>query len=265
MSARLRRRPAAAGFTMVELLVAMTLGLLLTIVIGQVFLTSKESYRTTEDLSRLQENARFAVSALTRIVRMAAFSTDPNAIKSAVFPLATAPALAGVNGAGTAADEITVRYQGSGAPAADDTILDCHGNAVKGGDLAVGRYYLAAGADGASALFCDNTGTVLPVGTPTGPVELASGVENMQVLYGEDAKPTPDGTANRYVDPSAAGFSFDRVVSLRFALLVRSTNEVAASTDTRTYNLLGTVFDPVNDRRLRRVFTATITLRNRAP
>jgi type IV pilus assembly protein PilW len=245
---------------MVELLVSMTLGLLLTIVIGQVFLASKESYRTTEDLSRLQENARFAVSAMTRVVRMAAFTTDPNAVKSAVFPLATAPALTGANGASSAPDEITVRYQGSGDPA-DDTILDCHGNAIKGGDLAVARYYLAAGADGANALFCDNTGTV-GVGITTGPVELASGVENVQILYGEDTD--ADGTANRYVTRADVG-NLDNVVSLRFALLVRSTNEVAASTDTRTYNLLGTVFDPVDDRRLRRVFTATIALRNRVP
>jgi type IV pilus modification protein PilV len=49
------RSSLQAGFTMIEMLIAMTLGLLLVIVIGQVFVTSKESYRTTEDLSRLQE------------------------------------------------------------------------------------------------------------------------------------------------------------------------------------------------------------------
>ena len=40
MSARAMRQ---AGFTLVEMMVAMTLGLLLVVVIGQVFVTSKES------------------------------------------------------------------------------------------------------------------------------------------------------------------------------------------------------------------------------
>jgi type IV pilus assembly protein PilW len=58
---------------------------------------------------------------------------------------------------------------------------------------------------------------------------------------------------------------YEKVVSVRLMLLVRSANEVAASVNSNTYDLLGTVFDPVDDRRLRRVYTATITLRNRAP
>ena len=257
-------RPALhAGFTMVELLVAMTLGLLLTVVIGQVFVTSKESYRTTEDLSRLQENARFAASQMSRIVRMTSFVSDPLGNRATIFPAGTL-AIDGTEGGGSTPDDITVRYQGSGSPAADGTVFDCHGNAVAAVNPlvlhAVARYYLAPGADGASALFCDNTGTVGVAGP--GAIELASGVENMQILYGEDTD--ADGTANRYVARGDVG-NLDNVVSARIALLVRSANEVATAPDTRVYNLLGTNFDPVDDRRLRRVYTSTITLRNRAP
>jgi type IV pilus assembly protein PilW len=93
-------------------------------------------------------------------------------------------------------------------------------------------------------------------------VELASDVENMQILYGEDTD--LDATANRYL-PASGVASFDNVVSVRIALLVRSTNQVAASVNTSTYDLLGTVFDPADDRRLRRMYISTITLRNRAP
>lgn len=260
MSARAMRQ---AGFTMVEMMVAMTLGLLLVVVIGQVFVTSKESYRTTEDLSRLQENARFAATQLSRVIRMAAFTTDPLAVRTAVYPLATAPAIAGTDGGGSVADQVTVRYQGSGVGTADGSILDCQGNPIRANEMAVARFYLAAGANGANALFCDNTGTVGP-GIVTAQVELASDVENIQILYGEDTD--LDGTANRYLPAGAGGVaSFDNVVSVRIAMLVRSANQVAASLNTSTYDLLGTVFDPVDDRRVRRVYTATITLRNRAP
>jgi len=258
----MNKRTRQAGFSLIEMMVAMALGLLLVVVIGQVFITSKESYRTTEDLSRLQENARFAAAQMSRVVRMAAFTTDPLANRTAVFPLATAPAIAGTEGGGTVADQVTVRYLGSGAGTADGSILDCQGNPIRADELAVARFYIAAGANGANALFCDNTGTVGPLGMVTGPVELASDVENMQILYGEDTD--LDATANRYL-PASDVASFDNVVSVRIALVVRSTNQVAASVNTSTYNLLGTVFDPVDDRRLRRMYVSTVTLRNRAP
>jgi type IV pilus assembly protein PilW len=247
------------GFTLVELMVAMTLGLLLTVVIGQIFVTSKEGFRTTEDLSRLQENARFAATQLGRTVRMAAFMTDPLGNRTVIFPPA-ALAIDGTDGGGSVSDTLTVRYQGSGLPLSDNTVFDCQGNAIAGNALAVARYFLAAGADGAGALFCDNTNTVGPLAL--GPIELASGVENMQVLYGEDTD--ADGTANRYVTRTNVG-NMDNVVSVRIALLLRSANEVATAPDTRTYTLLGTAYNPVDDRRLRRFYTTTIALRNRAP
>lgn len=258
------KRTREAGFTMIEMMIAMTLGLLLVVVIGQVFVTSKESFRTTEDLSRLQENARFAASQLSRVVRMAGYMTNPLDTPAVVFPVATSQqAIVGTDGGASVADQVTVRYQGSGAGTADGTVLDCQGNAIRAGEMAVARFYLAPGANGANALFCDNTGTVGP-SIVAAQVELASDVENIQILYGEDTD--LDGTANRYLPAGAGGVAdFDNVVSVRVALLVRSQGQVAASVNTNTYDLLGTVVDPVDDRRLRRVYISTITLRNRAP
>ncbi len=61
------------GFSIVELMVAMVLGLLLTTGITKVYLTTKDTYNLSENLSRLQENARFAMQYLTQDVRMAGF------------------------------------------------------------------------------------------------------------------------------------------------------------------------------------------------
>ena len=66
-----------SGFSLIELMIAMTLGLILTVIIGNVFVGAKESYRTTEDLSRLQENARFAVTHLGRVIRMTSYVSNP--------------------------------------------------------------------------------------------------------------------------------------------------------------------------------------------
>src|SRR5207245_5649860 len=99
MSALVRRQ---SGFSLVELMIAMTLGLILSVIIGNVFLGAKESYRTTEDLSRLQENARFAVTHLGRIIRMASYVSNPvniAATRAATFP-PLAPAITGTEGGG---------------------------------------------------------------------------------------------------------------------------------------------------------------------
>jgi type IV pilus assembly protein PilW len=59
------------GFGLVELLVAMAVGLFLTAGILQVLLSSQRSFRAEQDFSHLQENARFAVQVFARDTRAA--------------------------------------------------------------------------------------------------------------------------------------------------------------------------------------------------
>lgn len=62
-----------AGFTLVEMMIAMLISLFLLGGVIQIFISSKQSYRTGEDASRLQENGRFAMDIMTRDIRMAGF------------------------------------------------------------------------------------------------------------------------------------------------------------------------------------------------
>jgi len=59
------------GFGLVELLVAMAVGLFLTAGILQVLVSSQRSFRAEQDFSHLQENARFAVQVFARDTRAA--------------------------------------------------------------------------------------------------------------------------------------------------------------------------------------------------
>ncbi|MGM0517417.1 MAG: PilW family protein [Pseudomonadota bacterium] len=61
------------GMTLIELMVAMLLGLMLIAATIQVFIGSKQTYRTTEASSRVQENGRFADQFLSHDLRMAGF------------------------------------------------------------------------------------------------------------------------------------------------------------------------------------------------
>ncbi|MFA7522257.1 MAG: PilW family protein [Halothiobacillaceae bacterium] len=66
ISARLR---AAAGFTLVELMIALVLGLLVIAGVGSVFLANKNAYRTNVALAEAQESARTSFEFLAREIR----------------------------------------------------------------------------------------------------------------------------------------------------------------------------------------------------
>jgi prepilin-type N-terminal cleavage/methylation domain-containing protein len=57
-----RGRRRSAGFTLVELMVALVLGLIVTGAALAMFLTNQRVYNTTESLGRVQENVRTATS-----------------------------------------------------------------------------------------------------------------------------------------------------------------------------------------------------------
>lgn len=75
------------GFSLLELLIALTISLLITAAVGYVYISSLQAYRTQGALSRLQEGARYAFEFLGKDVRMTgasgcAFSTSANALNT---------------------------------------------------------------------------------------------------------------------------------------------------------------------------------------
>lgn len=81
----LRRMPPASaqrGISLLELMIAMALGLIVVLGVTRVFISSKQGYRIQESTGRLQENARFAMDVLAREIRHADFwgGIDGNAI-----------------------------------------------------------------------------------------------------------------------------------------------------------------------------------------
>ncbi|WP_447044405.1 PilW family protein [Vreelandella sp. H-I2] len=57
------------GFTLVELMVAMTIGTVIILGAGQLFLTTFQTFQTVDKVSRKQETLIFAVSTLTEAGR----------------------------------------------------------------------------------------------------------------------------------------------------------------------------------------------------
>lgn len=65
------------GLSLVELMVAMVLGLFLIIGIGHLFLATNKTWTLQDELSRIQENARMALNLLSNDIRTSAFTGCP--------------------------------------------------------------------------------------------------------------------------------------------------------------------------------------------
>ena len=62
------------GLSLVELLIAMTAGLLLIVATAATYINSKGLFRVGQSVSNIQENGRFALEVLTHDLRLAGFS-----------------------------------------------------------------------------------------------------------------------------------------------------------------------------------------------
>ncbi|MCP4048668.1 MAG: hypothetical protein GY732_22045 [Gammaproteobacteria bacterium] len=210
-------RQSQQGLSLIELMIAIMLSIFISAALISLFVNSKQNYRLNENMSRLQENARFAMSFLARDIRMADYRTCVTANH-----LATA--ISGTNNAGlNNSDTVTVIWQTNacGAGSTSDTIA----------------YSIRSGSSGAPALFRSINGANR---------ELVEGIENLQILYGEDTD--NDDVPNYYVD-SASITNMAQAISVRLTVVAR-TLETNLTTD---------------GGRITRNFTSTVTLRNRLP
>jgi len=334
------------GVTLVELMVALALGLLITVAMLKVYVDASRMYRFNEGLARVQENGRFALEFIRRDARVAGFWGCYSDVELSYGISTTSDAhivgldpdeeefghITGTNGEVDSADSITFRSAtGSGTlvntamtAASDSVSVDSvatitSGMAVLISDCDNGDIFQVTGISGTSlahgtsasantspdlsmtyaagsrlyqvqeTTYCvadgagiDESGNPIPSlrraygkdsadACETGD-ELVEGIQNMQILYGEDTDADSDGangdgTANRYVDIDTAGLDVDRIVSVRLSLLARSLNNNLTTTPS-PYTYPPWVNPPTlttpADKRLRKVFTTTITLRNKA-
>ena len=76
MTTSVRRRPlstAQAGLTLIELLVAMTLGLLIVLAASAALLVSRQGFFAVDAASQLRDNARYAQNIVQRVGVQAGF------------------------------------------------------------------------------------------------------------------------------------------------------------------------------------------------
>lgn len=235
------------GFTLIELMIALTLGLLVTAVLFQVYLGQKSSSSFHRAIGDLGDRGRFAMDLLKRDIRMAGFPmlTGPVAIvREGSKDCSVKAQKATMNCDVAGGDTLTIQY------VAD---VDCLGQDVTLLGFARNHYYVQN-----QELRCLGNGDVLPQ-------VISEGVLDFQLLFGEDTD--DDGSANRYLNADQLAVDvWDEIVSVQVALLVVESGTSRDEDDTAVYRLLdGPALGPYNDRRLRRIFHSTVAVRNRVP
>ena len=189
------------GVTLVELMIAMLVGLFLMGGMLLVFEKTKQAYRYQNGLAEVQEQGRFAIAFLTQSLRVAGFPGDDP------------PAGNKIQGTDGATDTVTVRLRDN---------RDCRDIATAG--VVVNRFRINA-----NNLECSGDGITWDI--------YVQNVEDMQILYGVDLD--ADGVANRYVT-ATTGPAWANVVSARVSLLARST-DFAATVPEDHVNLNGNI------------------------
>lgn len=186
------------GLTLVELMIAMVLGLLLLGGVIQIFLSSNESYQLQDGLSRLQENGRFAMDVITLNLRQTGYKANALTADDLAFPanaVVYAPAnvsfsMAGQSVVGTennasndvilnTTDTLSFRFQGSANIPAGTALSDCVNVTPALGEMIVNTVYV----DTQNELECTSARSNPPTGSGIDTQPLLDGVENMQILY----------------------------------------------------------------------------------
>ena len=201
----------------------------------------------TTGLSLMQSTGRATLDLLSRDIMMAGFPQSSGIetfIPGAGFTQ---------DGGGNNSDMFTVRYQST-----TDCLNSAAGTPVyaDGNQYAKNRYFVQNGNLMCQTLAEDNS--LLQTGI------MVAGIENLQILYGEDNDAT-DGTTNatRYVTAGNVT-NWNNVVSVKIGFIVNSQGVIATSDDTATYTLIGqTATAAGGDHWRRRAYSTTAVIRNR--
>ena len=276
--------PRQAGFSLIELVIATALSLVLVAGVATVYMGSRQTYNARDELSMMQENARTAIKVLTKHLEHAGYTTPARLPLDKAFYVEGDPApvskscSGGVNSIAISdtddlaptldndnpnhsGDSIGVVFFADSALAVDcgnePMPLACQAQAAPHPEYAqiYNTFYVATVA-GVPNLLCAGSRS-------TTPLEVAEGVEAMQLAYGLDQN--ADGTVDNYLDAAAVKLAnrWDQVRTIKASLLLRSREPVFNTAESRTYTLLGTDYSR-NDRYQRTVHTAVIYLRNLA-
>ncbi|WP_300427225.1 PilW family protein [uncultured Thalassolituus sp.] len=266
------------GMSLIELMIAMALSLVVVYFVMQILIGSNQTASLADTLTQSQETGRFSISYLNRSALRAGY--DPEGEDLQPFAnLCTADNPTAGTGMCTQDTDNTVDGETTGDRLAIVRTAEA-GNATScwGSNMVLATntqiadvFWVEVNDDGLSSLMCRTynfgTGVAMVDSQP-----LAAGVIAMHVLYGQSAAdsatgernvttyvPADDLTNNTGLDYSR---DWERVYSVRVALLTQAFDDTSGLSGTRNYILFDAAPYQYDDRFARQVFTTTVARAN---
>ena len=271
------RNNAESGYSLIELMVSITIGLFLLAGIVTSFVSSKSASMKRDQTSLLEDNGRYALEAITEALEHTGYTpANSGALPTQFIRQAsdivsdTCPVSAIQNVVntsifnttddGASGDSLGVIYHA-------DTMLftDCAGKSLPASCRLKPIPSINMAPESSriyNSFFVDNTNkTLMCSGSrSSAPEVIAEGVENIQFLYGIDTG--NDGQVDRYVNASNMAGRWSSVVSIQVAMLVRSPKIVKTRKESKRFTLLDVAVISPYDKYQRAVFSTTVRLRN---
>ncbi|MEG3766155.1 PilW family protein [Alteromonas sp. 14N.309.X.WAT.G.H12] len=267
------------GFTLVELMIALVLGLVISGAVIQTMVSSRVTNSLNQVVAQVQESGRFVMKRLNRDLMEAGRyddvvaqvdSTYDSLVEAAFIqnkPIGLAgdyignSTLGATQGSGGGNDELVINFLGN---------EDCTGNrfgyATDTEFHVVNKYYVSDGQ-----LFCTGyDGRVLrglrSAVVSSRSVVLMDNVESFQVQYGvTDDISTSQGQPVRYVtasDLATLRSNDQQVVALRIGVLIKSDDALVSNLAVRDIAVLNESEVTTDSSHYFQVFTQTLALRN---
>lgn len=170
------------GFTLIEILIALLLGVFMLAALLTIVQTNRNVYGDQNNLAQLQDNERMAMNLMADVIQSAGYFPNPalntqSGTLAAVAPFAVGQSISGTYTAAVPGDAILVRYM----TASGDGILNCSGlsNTSGANTLYVNKFYIQGGQ-----LVCSMNGTVYNLVSGVTNNTTTLGVTNLTLLYG---------------------------------------------------------------------------------
>jgi type IV pilus assembly protein PilW len=291
-----REQRYQAGFSLIEVVVAMAIGLLVVGAVLATYLSASQGQRVQASTAQMDEDAQIALRLLSSELMQAGYSAPVGLLPAGASPPGFArarienPLLECGSGplgrSGACADPppnnqmgifaLVVRYEAthSNTSVSDNWPTDCLGSSLRfaltnGRAIVTNRYYLSNSA-GVLSLQC--LGSALSSsGVAISSAPLVSNIESLRLWYGQangggiTAQPVRHVPAAELAGNADAAFA--RIVSVRICVIARSADAVAGL----DASVLSSYLDCdlrtqiSTDRRLRRAYFTTVALRNLKP
>lgn len=290
----------SSGFTLIELMIALVLGLLISAAVIQVYIISARTSMVQQSASEVQDTTIFALQAIDEHIRLANLGNPVSSIKDttphggivlttnnlgknntteAKYFTASADSdgwTGSSNMNGVESDQLTIQYKNI----TTESLYDCEGTEIVSGssDWVVERYFIRKATGGAATdlvLACaagrvDEEGAIVTAFTGTGEVIIPA-VDQFKVLLGTmtDVSQLSYMPANTYLTLTEK----PAITTIKLGVIVRSNTPLIedpergiAAADKGKFLVLGTEqrlnASSLSKKYYRRSYESTIVLRS---